>query len=43
MLDLVTNTVTALQAETASYSHAVQIWMKVMGFSFLASVVFVRS
>lgn len=43
MLNLVTNAVTTLQAETASYPHAVQIWMKVMGFSFLASLVFVRS
>ena len=36
MLDLVTNAVTALQAETALYPLAVQIWMKVMGSSFLA-------
>jgi hypothetical protein len=43
MLDLITNAVTALQAETASYPHAVQVWMKVMGFSFLASLVFVHS
>jgi len=43
MLDLITNAVTALQAETTSYPHGVQIWMKVMGVSFLASVVFVRS
>ena len=43
MLDLVTNAVTALQAETASYPQAVQIWMKVMGLSFLVSLVFVRS
>ena len=43
MLDLVTNAVTALQAETALYPQAVQIWMKVMGASFLASVVFIRS
>jgi hypothetical protein len=33
----------ALETETASYPHAVQIWMKVMGASFLASLVFVRS
>ena len=43
MFDLITNAVTALQAETASYPHAVQVWMKVMGVSFLASVVFVPS
>jgi hypothetical protein len=43
MLDLITNAVTALQAETASYPQAVQIWMKVMGASFLTSVVFIRS
>ena len=43
MLDLVTNTIAALQAETALYPHAVQIWMKVMGLSFLVSLVFVRS
>jgi len=43
MLDLFTNAVAALQAETTSYPHGVQIWMKVMGVSFLASVVFVRS
>ena len=43
MLDLVTNAVTALQAEIALYPHAVQIWMKVMGLSFLSSLVFVRT
>ena len=43
MLDMITNAVTALQAETASYPQAVQVWMKVMGVSFLASVVFIRS
>ena len=43
MLDLVTSAITALQAETASYPDAVQIWMKVMGVSFLCSLVFVRS
>ena len=43
MLDVITNAVTALQAETASYPQAVQVWMKVMGVSFLASVVFIRS
>ena len=43
MLDLVTNAVAALQAETSSYPQAVQVWMKVMGASFLASLVFIRS
>lgn len=43
MMYLVTDAVTALQAETASYPDAVQIWMKVMGASFLASLLFVRS
>jgi hypothetical protein len=43
MLDMITNAVTALQAETASYPQPVQVWMKVMGVSFLASVVFIRS
>ena len=43
MLDLITEAVSALQAETSSYSENVQIWMKVMGVSFLASLVFVYS
>ena len=43
MLDLVTEAVTALQAETSSYPQNVQIWMKLMGVSFLASIVFVYS
>lgn len=41
MLDLITEAVSALQAETSSYSVNVQIWMKVMGLSFLGSLVFV--
>jgi hypothetical protein len=41
MLELVSEAVHALQAETASYPQGVQLWMKVMGLSFLASVVFV--
>jgi hypothetical protein len=41
MLDLVKEAVIALQNETASYPQAVQIWMKLMGASFLASVVFI--
>ena len=43
MLDLITEAVTALQAETSSYPENVQIWMKLMGLSFLASIVFVYS
>ncbi|MCX2982858.1 hypothetical protein EYC98_18500 [Halieaceae bacterium IMCC14734] len=43
MLDLVREAVTALQAETAAYPQGVQVWMKLMGFSFLASIVFVYS
>jgi hypothetical protein len=43
MLDLVREAVTALQAETTTYPQNVQIWMKLMGFSFLASIVFVYS
>ena len=43
MLGLITEAVTALQAETSSYSGNVQIWMKVMGASFVASIVFVYS
>jgi hypothetical protein len=43
MLDLITEAVTALQTETSSYSGNVQIWMKVMGLSFLSSLVFVYS
>lgn len=40
MLDLAQQAVAALQAETASYPQGVQIWMKLMGVSFLASVLF---
>ena len=43
MLDLITEAVTALQAETYSYPENVQIWMKLMGLSFLASIVFIYS
>jgi hypothetical protein len=42
MLELVREAVLALQSETAAYPQAVQLWMKVMGLSFLASIVFVR-
>ena len=43
MLDLVKEAVTALQEETTTYPQNVKIWMKLMGLSFLASIVFVRS
>jgi hypothetical protein len=43
MLDIVREAVTALQDETATYPQNVQIWMKLMGGSFLASIIFVRS
>ena len=43
MLDLVTEAVTALQAETSTYPQNVQIWMKLMAVSFLVSIVFVYS
>jgi hypothetical protein len=43
MFDLVTEAVAALQVETNSYPQNVQVWMKLMGVSFLASVVFVYS
>ena len=43
MLDLVTEAVRALQEETSSYPQSVQIWMKLMGVSFLASIVFIHS
>lgn len=43
MLDVVTQAVTALQAETATYPHGVQLWMKLMGVSFLASILFVHA
>jgi hypothetical protein len=37
------NAVTALQAETASYPDHVQVWMKIMGVSFLLSIMFLYS
>ena len=43
MLDLVIEAVKALQEETGTYPQNVQIWMKLMGGSFLASIVFVHS
>ena len=43
LLDLVLNAITALQTETASYPDHVQIWMKIMGVSFLFSIIFLYS
>ena len=43
MLEIVTEAVTALQSETASYPKNVQIWMKLMGISFLVSIFFAYS
>ena len=43
MLELITEAVTALQSETAPYPDNVQLWMKLMGLSFLASLLFVYS
>lgn len=43
MLDLISDAVTALQAETITYPQNVQTWMKLMGGSFLASIIFVYS
>jgi len=43
MLDLVRESITALQGETASYPQHVQVWMKLMGISFLFSIVFAYS
>lgn len=42
MIDIIAEAITSLQNESSSYSEGVQIWMKVMGFSFLASLLFVR-
>ena len=43
MLELIKEAITTLQAETATYPQGVQVWMKLMAGSFLASIVFVRS
>ncbi|MBT8115619.1 MAG: hypothetical protein KJP04_09565 [Arenicella sp.] len=40
MLELIAETMRALQAETALYPPATQIWMRVMGLSFAAGIVF---
>jgi hypothetical protein len=42
MLDLIREAISNLQNETLAYSQGVQLWMKVMGFSFLFSVVFIH-
>lgn len=41
MLDLIREAIISLQNETLAYSQGVQLWMKVMGFSFLFSIVFI--
>ncbi len=43
MIEHVTEAIAALQSETSSYPQNVQIWMKLMGISFMASVVFIYS
>lgn len=43
MLEVFTEAVNALQSESASYPKNVQIWMKLMGISFLASIFFAYS
>lgn len=43
MLDLVTEAVIALREESSSYPQSVQIWMRLMGVSFLTSIVFIHS
>lgn len=42
MLELISETINSLRAETDLYQPAVQIWMKVMGFSFLAGIFFAK-
>ena len=41
MFELVSNAVSSLQSETANYPQNIQLWMKLMGMSFLASVAFI--
>ena len=43
MLELISEAMSSLQSESATYPHNVQIWMKVMAASFLASLLFVYS
>jgi len=42
MLELIREAIASLQNETLAYSQSVQVWMRVMGFSFLFSVVFIH-
>ena len=43
MIEQVTAAIAALQSETANYPQNIQIWMKLMGISFMASIVFIYS
>ncbi len=43
MIEHVTEAIAALQSETVNYPQSVQIWMKLMGISFMASLVFILS
>ena len=43
MIEHVTEAIAALQSETVNYPQSVQIWMKLMGISFMASLVFIYS
>jgi len=42
-MDTILDAWNSLQGETTQYPRGVQIWMKVMGLSFLASLIFVYS
>ena len=41
MLDIISETIIALQSEVKDYPENVQIWMKIMAASFLLSILFV--
>jgi hypothetical protein len=41
MLELISEAVSSLQLESATYPHNVQVWMKLMAASFLASLFFI--
>jgi len=43
MIEQLTHAIAALQSETANYPQNIQIWMKLMGISFMASIVFIYS
>jgi uncharacterized membrane protein YjjP (DUF1212 family) len=43
MIEQVTAAIGDLQRETANYPQTVQIWMKLMGVSFMASIFFIYS